>query len=143
MYTTEVIQRKRTTAQREHTVVSHKLPYTMKVLRQKSFAVFVIFACPWNCLYENLKLSYSNMDLRESMYVGFHESFSAKVCVYDLLWNFSALKLSWYTVTHCILYPNIRLALCCKTGYECGLYYEEMKKHKDRMERYQQNYCMC
>ena len=31
-------------------------------------------------------------------YKGFHESFFAKVWVYNLPWNFSALKLSWYAV---------------------------------------------
>ena len=31
-------------------------------------------------------------------YVSFCESFSVKVCVYNLLRNFSALTLLWYTV---------------------------------------------
>ena len=31
-------------------------------------------------------------------YVGFHENFFTKVCLYNLPRNFSASKLSWYTV---------------------------------------------
>ena len=40
------------------------------------------------------------MDLKESTYVGFRERYFMKICVYNLLQNFSTLKLSWYTVVY-------------------------------------------
>ena len=48
---------------------------TMEVLRQTSFTVFA----------------------------GFRESLFTKVCVYNLLQNFSASKLSWYMVYHVVV----------------------------------------
>ena len=50
------------------------LLYTMKVLRQKRFVVFVLFACVRNFLYESSRWRCSNMDFKRK-YEGFCESF--------------------------------------------------------------------
>ena len=60
--------------------------YTMKVSMQKKFAVFTLFACPQNILYESSRWRYSSMDLRESMrdsakvfHKGLHVQITAKL----------------------------------------------------------------
>ena len=63
------------------------LPYTMKVLRQKSFMVFTVFSMSAKLLYY-IK-NFFNMALFKygfkRKYVGFCENFFAKVCMYNLL----------------------------------------------------------
>ena len=74
--------------------------YTMKVSRQKSFAVFMIFSMSAKLFYFKMALFKYGFKRK---YVGFHESFFTKVCVYNLPRNFSTSKLSWYTVYLAVL----------------------------------------
>ena len=62
------------------------LPYTMKVLRQKSFTVFSFLRVRETFLYESSRWCCSNMDLRESMWdsvkvfcEGLHVQLAAKL----------------------------------------------------------------
>ena len=53
-------------------------------------------------------------------YVGFHESFFANVYVYNLSWNFSASKLSWYTVVvwyWCAIIIIVNISYHCVTKF--------------------------
>ena len=71
----------------------------MKVLRQKSFMVFTVFTWLHNFFICKFKMALFKYGFKRK-YVGFHKSFIAKVCVYNLPRNFSASKLLWYMVLY-------------------------------------------
>ena len=54
---------------------------TMEVSRQKSFAVFTLFACPRNFLYDSSRWLCSYMDLRESMRGSMKVSLQRSACI--------------------------------------------------------------
>ena len=78
----------------------HVQAYTVyhEVSRQKSFMVFVLFACSRSYLICKFKMALFIYGFKRK-YEGLCERFFTKVCVYNLAQNFSALKLvysTWY-----------------------------------------------
>ena len=80
-----------------------KLPYTMKVLRQKSFVV-LCFLHVRKTLYIKVQDDAVLVYGFKRKYEGFHESFFVKVCVYNLAVKLFSLKIF---IVYGIICPRI------------------------------------
>ena len=89
-----------------HSWVYKYIPYIMQVLRQKSFTIFVLFACPGNFLYESSRWHCSCMDLRESMRGSAKVFLQRSLCTTgcETFWpqNFHSTQYAYSYVYYCV-----------------------------------------